>query len=147
MLQKRVRYSSPKAYHIFTGAYLSGGKANAGGSYSRKFPCFNCLKSRAKCVPATLAPRQRRRQFPERELLESLRKYEDLLRQNNIKFEPFYNDMNGEEEPSSTKSVDGFVNEQPEAAGASGPSSSTAVKHERANEAKYVLSKKMTSHY
>ncbi|KAL9041218.1 MAG: hypothetical protein Q9214_004182 [Letrouitia sp. 1 TL-2023] len=37
-----------------------------------------------------LAPRQRRRRFPERELLERLRHYEGLLRQNNIKFEPLH---------------------------------------------------------
>ncbi|TVY84831.1 Aurofusarin cluster transcription factor aurR2 [Lachnellula suecica] len=58
----------------------------------RKYPCFNCIKSRAQCVPATQLSRQRKRRFPERELLERLRKYEDLLRQNNIKFEPLHNE-------------------------------------------------------
>lgn len=140
-----MRYSSPKAYHPLTRKYLSGGKANAGGSFSRKLPCFNCLKSRAKCVPATLAPRQRRRQFPERELLERLRKYEDLLRQNNINFEPFHKDLSGEEEPSSAKSVYGLDGEQPEAIGASRSSSSRTIKLERAYEAKYVHSRKMIS--
>lgn len=56
----------------------------------RKFPCNNCVKNGAKCVPAALAPRQRRRRFPERELLERLRQYEDLLKQNNIAFEPLH---------------------------------------------------------
>lgn len=56
----------------------------------RKFPCANCVRSGAKCVPAALASRQRRRRFPERELLERLRHYEDLLRQNNIEFEPLH---------------------------------------------------------
>lgn len=57
----------------------------------REFPCSNCVKAGAQCVPAAaLAPRQRRRRFPERELLERLRYYEGLLRQNNIDFEPLH---------------------------------------------------------
>ena len=56
----------------------------------RRFPCANCVKSRAQCVPAKLAPRQRRRRYTERALLERLRTYEDLLRQNNILFEPLH---------------------------------------------------------
>ncbi|KAF7593759.1 hypothetical protein BBP40_010935 [Aspergillus hancockii] len=55
----------------------------------RKFPCANCVKAGTHCVPA-LVPRQRRRRFPERELLERLRHYEGLLRENNIKFEPLH---------------------------------------------------------
>ncbi|ROV91862.1 hypothetical protein VMCG_09183 [Cytospora schulzeri] len=57
----------------------------------RKFPCANCLRAGVHCVPAnTLYPRQRRRRFPERELLERLRNYEDLLHQNEIDFEPLH---------------------------------------------------------
>lgn len=56
----------------------------------RKFPCAHCIKSGAQCMSAALAPRQRRRRFPERELLDRLRQYEDLLRQNNIPFEPLH---------------------------------------------------------
>jgi hypothetical protein len=41
-------------------------------------------------VPGNLAPRQRRRRFPERELLDRLRHYEDLLSQHNIAFEPLH---------------------------------------------------------
>ncbi|KAF4967704.1 hypothetical protein FSARC_4764 [Fusarium sarcochroum] len=55
----------------------------------RKFPCSNCTKHGMQCVPAT-QPRQRRRRFAERELLERLRKYEALMRQNNVKFEPLH---------------------------------------------------------
>ena len=61
----------------------------------RKFPCGNCNKTSAQCVPATLAPRQRRRRFPERELLERLRRYEGLLRENNIDFEPLHSSTGG----------------------------------------------------
>ena len=39
-----------------------------------------------------LAPRVRRRRFPERELLDRIHKYEDLLRQNNVRFEPLHGD-------------------------------------------------------
>lgn len=57
----------------------------------RTFPCSNCVKQRAECIPAT-APRKRRRRFPERELLDRVRTYEDLLRRNNIQFEPMHKD-------------------------------------------------------
>jgi hypothetical protein len=56
----------------------------------RKFPCANCTKAGAQCTSAALAPRQRRRRFPEKELLDRLRHYEDLLRRNHIPFEPLH---------------------------------------------------------
>lgn len=56
----------------------------------RTFPCANCIKSRSQCIPATLTQRQRRRRFTERALLDQIRKYEDLLRQHNIPFEPLH---------------------------------------------------------
>ena len=55
----------------------------------REFPCANCIRAGVQCIPATGA-RQRRRRFPERELLERLRRYEALLRQNNIPFDPLH---------------------------------------------------------
>ncbi len=55
----------------------------------RRFPCGNCTKNGHSCVAAAL-PRQRRRRFPERELLDRLRHYEDLLRSHNIPFEPLH---------------------------------------------------------
>ncbi len=89
----------------------------------RRFPCAHCKKSGVQCVPAIFTPCvQRKRRFPERELLGRLRKYEDLLRQNNIQFEPLHKDV----EPSES--------------GAPCPSpSSTSVKSEKIYEAKYVL--------
>ncbi|ORY09564.1 hypothetical protein BCR34DRAFT_625638 [Clohesyomyces aquaticus] len=57
----------------------------------RKFPCANCLRQGTTCVPASaLAPRPRRRRFPEKEMLDRIRHYEGLLRQNNIDFEPLH---------------------------------------------------------
>lgn len=94
-------------------------------------------------MPATLTPRgRRRRRFPERELLERLRKYEDLLRQNNIKFEPLHKDPAREKESPNTQGGDESDDEQPEAVGAKWSPPSTTVKSERVYEAKYALSKK-----
>lgn len=56
----------------------------------RHFPCAHCLRGGITCVPASLVPRQRRRRFPERDLLQRLRHYEDLLRQNNVDFQPLH---------------------------------------------------------
>lgn len=58
----------------------------------RKFPCSNCVKQQVHCVPATQT-RKRRRRFPERELLDRLLKYEHILRQNNIDFQPLHGDL------------------------------------------------------
>ena len=56
----------------------------------RTFPCANCVKAKAQCIPANLLPRRRKRRFPERELLDRLRRYETLLRQNDIEFDPLH---------------------------------------------------------
>lgn len=113
----------------------------------RKFPCANCTRSHAQCVPAaTQSLRQRRRRFPERELLDRLRHYESLLRQSNIEFDPLHKDefapgrqpLNSKveerhrdlrryEPPASALSADR----------ASPPS--TKIKSENAYEAKYAL--------
>ncbi|KAF2018143.1 hypothetical protein BU24DRAFT_421145 [Aaosphaeria arxii CBS 175.79] len=57
----------------------------------RKFPCSNCTRAGTQCVPGhAVTTRQRRRRFPERDLLDRIRRYEDLLRKNNIPFEPLH---------------------------------------------------------
>ncbi|KAJ9484144.1 hypothetical protein VN97_g9235 [Penicillium thymicola] len=53
----------------------------------RTFPCANCIRAGEQCEQAI---RQRRRRFPERDLLARLRHYESLLRQHNIKFDPLH---------------------------------------------------------
>ena len=58
----------------------------------RRFPCVNCTKAKVTCVPATLGTRKRRPRFPERHLLDRIRHYEDLLRQNDVDFEPLHKD-------------------------------------------------------
>ncbi|KAJ4022987.1 hypothetical protein NW752_003443 [Fusarium irregulare] len=57
----------------------------------RTFPCSSCTKQGAQCVPAT-QPRPRRRRFPERELLDRLRRYEALMKQNGVNFDPLHDD-------------------------------------------------------
>ncbi|KAE9376651.1 hypothetical protein N431DRAFT_367787 [Stipitochalara longipes BDJ] len=83
----------------------------------RKHPCATCVKARVQCV-ATQAPRRRRRRFPERELLERVRKYEDLLSHHNIRFEPLHaNPQLAVEKESPTSNMEGCYDsddEQPE---------------------------------
>ncbi|KAH8732089.1 putative C6 transcription factor [Phaeosphaeriaceae sp. PMI808] len=72
----------------------------------RKFPCANCIKAGVQCILAAQNPRQRRRRFPERDLLNRLRQYEDLLRQNHITFEPLHSTSKSDK---SSPKADGSV--------------------------------------
>ncbi|RAL10654.1 C6 zinc finger domain protein [Aspergillus homomorphus CBS 101889] len=63
----------------------------------RTFPCANCVRANVQCEQAI---RQRRRRFPERELLARLRLYESLLRQHNIKFDPLHTPTADHRSPS-----------------------------------------------
>ena len=66
----------------------------------RTFPCSQCLKSGSQCIPSTRLPRQRRRRFAERDLLQKLRQYECLLKEHDIQFEPLHPDHEVEPEKS-----------------------------------------------
>lgn len=101
---------------------------------NRKFPCSNCIRSKASCIPATVNPRRKRR-FPERELLDRLSKYEDLLRQNNVKFEPLHPE---ESTSSNVKGGSHSDEEMSEAPEVEQPSGSASVKPEPVYEPKYV---------
>jgi len=107
----------------------------------RKFPCANCVRACAQCVPATLAPRQRRRRFPERELLERLRHYEGLLRQNNIKFEPLHapaaEHVSPSEDGRGSDSLDDAHSEGPVSGTDHLSREKTAVKSKTVYEAKF----------
>ncbi|XWW95574.1 hypothetical protein V2A60_003537 [Cordyceps javanica] len=60
-------------------------------------PCSNCVKAGAECrVVPPQPPRRRKKRLQERDLLERLRKYEDLLRQHNIKFDALDHDNKSE---------------------------------------------------
>jgi Fungal Zn(2)-Cys(6) binuclear cluster domain len=101
----------------------------------RKFPCANCVKSRAQCVPATLTHRRRRRRFPERELLDRLRKYEDLLRLNSVSFEPLHKDSTADNKSNDARSDGDSEAHDPETA----PTFSTTRVCGRRYEAKYAV--------
>jgi len=94
----------------------------------RQFPCGNCVKSRAQCVPSTLAQRKRKRRFGDRELLERLRKYEDLLLQNNIPFEPLQKNWTPRQDPSQTENIGNSDDDRAEAVATELSTPSTTVK-------------------
>lgn len=71
----------------------------------RKFPCANCTKQEVLCVPARQA-RRRRRRFPEQLLLDRLQKYEDLLRQHSVRFEPLLGSLISQDNASAANSDD-----------------------------------------
>ena len=96
----------------------------------RNTPCANCVKSRTQCLASTPRPLGRRkRKFPEQQLLERLRKYEDLLRKNNIAFEALPS------VPSASKQSKNAGSDN-DGEGADVSSPSTTVKSEDAPEAK-----------
>ena len=102
----------------------------------RNFPCANCIKSRTQCIPATQVSRRKRRRLPERDLLQRLRKYEDLLRQNNVKFEPLHKDPSEDKEPLELEGRFESDDEQPKSSRVDPLTPSTAVNSERVYEAK-----------
>lgn len=60
-------------------------------------PCSNCVKAGAECrVVPPQPPRRRKKRLQERDLLERLKKYEDLLREHNIKFDALDHDTKSE---------------------------------------------------
>lgn len=103
----------------------------------RKFPCANCIRLRAQCIPADMVKRPRKRRFPERELLDRLRRYEDLLRKNNVPFEPLHGEHSGEKEAhDSGAAVHEADHEHSGATETEVSSPSTTTKAERKYEAK-----------
>lgn len=94
----------------------------------RNFPCAHCTKAGVQCISAALAPRQRRRRFPERELLDRLRHYETLLRQNNIPFEPLHpSEAAPDASNSETSGGAGQVDAIPESSIAAGAYGNTTL--------------------
>ncbi|KAI1814332.1 fungal-specific transcription factor domain-containing protein [Poronia punctata] len=60
----------------------------------KKKPCFNCLKAGQECrVVPPLPPRRRKKRIPERDLVDRLRRYEALMTQHGIDFEPLGPDI------------------------------------------------------
>lgn len=105
----------------------------------RKFPCANCIKSRVQCVPATQVQRRRRRRFPEKDLLDRLRRYEDLLRQNDVAFDPLHGTSSVDKGDFNAERDDPLDEEQPEVTGRGSSTISTTNESDRGFEAKSVL--------
>lgn len=99
----------------------------------RKFPCATCIKAKVQCVPATLATRQRRRRFAERDLLDRLRHYESILRSNKINFEPLHPSLDTTTADEQDKDADEARSGQK-----TDGQSNTLIKNESVFEAKYA---------
>ncbi len=115
----------------------------------RQFPCANCVRSRVQCIPATLAPRRRRRKFPEREreLLERIHKYEALLRSHNISYEHLNKDAAGQNSPPSAEAGDDEIPDHIPADGQEPSPLSPSATSEREYEAKYAFLSVLISYH
>ncbi|TDZ53157.1 Aurofusarin cluster transcription factor aurR2 [Colletotrichum trifolii] len=57
-------------------------------------PCANCVKARVECrVIPPQPPRRRKKRLQERDLVDRLKKYEALLSENGVKFDPIAADL------------------------------------------------------
>ncbi|EFQ33167.1 fungal specific transcription factor domain-containing protein [Colletotrichum graminicola] len=57
-------------------------------------PCANCVKARVECrVIPPQPPRRRKKRLQERDLVDRLKKYENLLAENGVKFDPIAADL------------------------------------------------------
>jgi hypothetical protein len=118
----------------------------------RKFPCTNCIRSGAQCVQGTVARRRQRISLPKKDLLNRLHSYEDLLRkyevlmrENNVNFGPLKGEPSSERQSPHGQGGYDSDDGQPESVGPDqGPdrSPSVTVKSESAYEAKYALLKR-----
>lgn len=107
----------------------------------RRFPCANCVKAQAQCIPAVLTRPQRKRRFPERALLDRLRSYEDLLTQNNIAFEPLHKEGATNQDKAGATDNDHDLNDEHSAVGREDVRSpSSTIKSGKSSEVKYALS-------
>lgn len=100
----------------------------------RTFPCANCLRFQKECIPATVTPRRSRCRYPERDLLKRIRKYETLLRQNDIEFRALQSEAEANESsPVSPMAESDDVSDEEQE-----PIPSTATTPKQSTEAKYV---------
>ncbi|CAJ2511438.1 Uu.00g070630.m01.CDS01 [Anthostomella pinea] len=103
----------------------------------RKFPCSNCVKGNVQCVPAAVTRRRPRRPQPEKALLDRLHQYEELLRNNSIKFEPLHKAPTTETvSPNTEHEAAGYASDDDQPPDATGtptdaPSPSTTAKSDK----------------
>lgn len=102
----------------------------------RRFPCANCVKARVQCVPATLTKPRRRRRFAERDLLDRLHRYEDLLRRNGIPFDALRTDDAGSGLSPQADNNDEVRDEYADAMVEDTPGGSSTIKSETGFAAK-----------
>lgn len=110
-----------------------------------KDPCATCVKVGVPCVASSQVKRRRKRRLPERDLLDRIRKYEHLLTQHNIKFEPLHPSVSVPK-GSPDSHVEGPCESDDE------PGTTTASSHagtssprRRVREAKYTPPRALTS--
>nr|XP_036583300.1 C6 transcription factor [Colletotrichum truncatum]KAF6792276.1 C6 transcription factor [Colletotrichum truncatum] len=64
-------------------------------------PCANCVKARVECrVIPPQPPRRRKKRLQERDLVDRLKKYEVLLAENGVKFDPIATDLKASDRDS-----------------------------------------------
>ncbi|WYZ46430.1 hypothetical protein EsH8_IX_000655 [Colletotrichum jinshuiense] len=64
-------------------------------------PCANCVKARVECrVIPPQPPRRRKKRLQERDLVDRLKKYETLLAENGVKFDPIAADLKASDRSS-----------------------------------------------
>lgn len=68
----------------------------------RKFPCARCIKDSVRCMAGAAIGKERKKRFAEKELLERLRRYEELMRQYNVPFDAMH-PQNQSPEPTQLK--------------------------------------------
>ena len=115
---------------------------------NRKFPCENCSIAKVQCVQAAPTQRQRRRRFAERELLDRLRHYENLLSQNRINFEPMHAPNGARLDSEDGKDVDHMEDSPSEKQLAQGdrlPDRTTSNRSETVYEPKYASTPSLLS--
>ena len=112
---------------------------------NRQFPCSNCILSHAQCTPWTPTSRRPRRTVPQRILIERLHRYEALLRQHRIDFDPFDSDATTPKDSThgdhSDENLAGTPSQQSSpaatAANATGGPKDTSVLYCRDNDASH----------
>lgn len=111
MVDQAVRQASSDPVNVFSSSTNSNPRSGRVLSCAlcqqrkvkcdRNFPCANCRRSGAECV-STPKPQPRRRRFAERELLDRLRNYEELLRQHHVDFKPMHTaDFSDSQDPEA----------------------------------------------
>ena len=63
-------------------------------------PCANCVKAKVECfVVPPHPPRRRKKRLQERDLIDRLKKYEALLSEHGVKFEPMGHELRSDGPP------------------------------------------------